>query len=77
LFTQRPGLRERIYIGGNAGTDDDQVLSAKGPVAVAAGFDGDAVVKQYRDFLRQLVSRLGIGNGDNRAARFQKERVCF
>jgi len=44
-------LRQLRRVEGHAGADYDQVLSVKGAVAVAAGFDGDAMLQQEQDFI--------------------------
>ena len=45
-------------IEGNARADDDQVLFLKGALAVAAGFDGDAVFEEQQNLVAQLASGL-------------------
>ena len=71
-FAERAGLHQRRRVHGNAGADDDQVLSAEGALAMAAGFDGDAMIEQNWDLFAQLVRRLGIGDGDASAALFEE-----
>ena len=61
---KRTRLHQRRRIDRNARADHDQVLSAKGALAVAAGFDRDAMVEQHRDFVAQFVAALGVGDGD-------------
>jgi hypothetical protein len=52
----------------------DQILPAKGAVAVAAGFDRDPMLQQKQNFIPQLGFRLGIRHRDASAARLQKKR---
>src|SRR6185437_6221836 len=57
--------------------DDDQILPSKGPLAVSARFHRYAMVEQHENFFAELVFILGIGNGDLRALRFQKQRRSY
>ena len=50
-------LHQRRRVHGNARADHDQVLSAESALAVAAGFDCDAVIEQDVESLRELVLR--------------------
>ena len=49
-FAQSTSLNQRRRIHGNAGTDHDQVLSAKCALAMAASLDRDAMIEQEREF---------------------------
>jgi hypothetical protein len=60
------------HIKRNAGTDDDQILVAKCALAVVSGLDTDSAVEQQRNLLRELLFRLGVGDGDARSQLFQK-----
>ena len=72
-FAKSARLHQRRRVHGNARTDHDQVLSAKRALAVASGFDGDAVIEQHGNFIAQFVSALGVGDGDARAMRLQEQ----
>ena len=66
-ITFSPRLRAWTSCGasiGDAGADDDQILLAEGAVAVAAGFDGDAVFEEEENFLAEFGFGLGVGDGD-------------
>ena len=54
------GLHQGRGVHRNAGADHDQILPAESTLAVAAGFDRDAVIEQHRNFFAQLVLRLGV-----------------
>ena len=71
-LAQGPGLNQHGRIDGNARAHHDQILPAKGTLAVAAGFDGDAVIEQQRDFCAEAGRSLAVGNRDARATRLQK-----
>ncbi len=71
--TERTRLYQLRNIEGNAGTDHDQVLIAKGALAMLSGLDGDAVIEQQGNFVAKLLLRLGVGDGDLRAALLQEQ----
>jgi hypothetical protein len=72
-FSGSARLHQRGRVHGNTGADYDQVLSAEGALAVAAGFDRDAVIERIGISCGQLIRRLGVGNGNAGAAIFQEQ----
>ena len=52
----------------NSRADDDQVLLAERALAVAAGFNGDALSSSAGISLRNWSSDFGVGNSDRRRA---------
>ena len=60
-------------IGRNSGTNDNQVLIAKGALAMATGLNRDSPVQQGWDLLMKLLLGARIRDGDARATRLQKE----
>ncbi len=49
-FAARARLHQRRRIHRNARADHDQILFLEGALAVAAGFDRNAVIEQQREF---------------------------
>ena len=64
--------RQRVH--GDAWADHDQVLAVESTLAMFTGFNRDAVVEQYRDFIPKLVFGLRIRNRNSRAPQLQKQR---
>ncbi len=60
-------------VRGNTGADDNQVLIAKGSLAVLAGFNDYTAVQQRRNFALQLCFCFGIGNRNACATLLQKK----
>jgi hypothetical protein len=60
-------------IGGNPGTDDNQVLIAEGTLTVATGLNRDSTVQQRWDLLMKLLLGARIGDCDPRTTRFEKQ----
>ena len=73
-LSQVARLHQLRRIGRHTGAHDDEVLPTKRAVAVAAGFDRDAMLQQEQDFIAQFGFRLGIRHRDAGAARLQKKR---
>ena len=57
----------------DAGADDDQILTAEGEQAVAAGLDHDALFEQRGDVLGERLGAAHVGDGDLRALAAQKQ----
>src|SRR5205814_6029093 len=58
-------------------THYDQILIAKCALAVAAGFDSNATIKQSRNLILQLVLAASIRDSDTRAPSGKKLGGCY
>src|ERR1035437_10192738 len=72
--TEALDLRQFRSVQRHAGADDNQVLSAEGEQAVAAGLDHNARLNQGRNLLGQRLGRAHVGDRDLRATAAQKQR---
>ena len=66
-------LNQLRNIERHAWADHDQVLIAKGALAVLSGLNADAVIEQNRNLLAKLLRRLRVGDGDLGSAFRQKQ----
>ena len=73
FFAEIARLDQLRGIEGDAGADYDQVLAAKGAVAVAAGLDGDSVLEEEQNFFAKLGFGLGVGDSDTGSAGFEEK----
>ena len=71
--TEVAGLHKLGRLERHAGTDDNQVLTAEGEQAVAAGLNVDALFKQGGDVFRQGFGAADVRDGDLGALVAQKQ----
>ena len=75
-MTGRPKLASLHQFGcveRDAGADDDEVLTAEGEQAVAAGFDVDALFEQGGNVFGEGFGAADVGDGDLGSATAQKQ----
>ena len=73
-FAQGAGMLQEGRIHRHPRADHDQVLPLKGALAVPSGFDRYSVVEENWYLIRQLILRLGVGDGHPRSPRLEKQR---